>query len=89
MIAFNCPTCGNKLGVHDNAAGKRGKCPNCHQIVTVPTVSDVPVAKSHKPPQLLDTEPEQDDADPRRLDERDEDDDTERLEKGVNDNERT
>ena len=36
MIKFICNNCGRKLGVRDELAGKRGKCPECHRLVEVP-----------------------------------------------------
>ena len=36
MIKFSCNNCGHKLGVKDEMAGKRGKCPECGGIIVVP-----------------------------------------------------
>jgi hypothetical protein len=36
MIKFHCNLCDKKIGVPDNYAGKRVKCPQCHQAVLVP-----------------------------------------------------
>ena len=36
MIKFRCK-CGQKIGVPDDAAGKRCKCPKCSAISIVPT----------------------------------------------------
>ncbi|UCE49516.1 MAG: hypothetical protein JSW47_05105 [Phycisphaerales bacterium] len=36
MIKFSCNKCGHKLGVKDELAGKRGKCPGCGGIIVVP-----------------------------------------------------
>lgn len=36
MIKFSCNNCGHKLGVRDEMAGKRGKCPECSGIIVVP-----------------------------------------------------
>lgn len=36
MIEFSCDNCGRKIGVKDQLAGKRGKCPGCHGPVVVP-----------------------------------------------------
>jgi hypothetical protein len=60
-IAVTCPICGKKLAVPDKAAGKQCKCPQCHESIAVPSVTAVPIAKPHKPPQPPETEPEQDD----------------------------
>ena len=35
-IRFLCPSCGKKLNVGDEAAGRRAKCPQCQTIVKVP-----------------------------------------------------
>ena len=35
MIKFRCK-CGQKISVPDEAVGKRGKCPKCQSILTVP-----------------------------------------------------
>lgn len=37
MIEMSCPACGKKLRVGDDAAGKRGKCPQCSTAVRIPT----------------------------------------------------
>lgn len=37
-IRFNC-ACGTAMEVPDEFAGRRGKCPKCNSIVTVPTVN--------------------------------------------------
>jgi len=36
MIKFSCENCGQKITVPQVHAGKRGKCPKCKQIVTIP-----------------------------------------------------
>jgi len=36
MIQFKCSRCGKQLKVKDEAAGKRGKCPQCGALVNVP-----------------------------------------------------
>ncbi len=36
MIQFNCPQCGKPISVNDDAAGKRGKCRACGQLITIP-----------------------------------------------------
>ncbi len=40
-IEFHCEHCGRLVRAADEHAGKRGKCPTCHQSVYVPTPSDV------------------------------------------------
>jgi len=36
MIRFLCQTCGARIRVNDDKAGKRGQCPKCGGIVRVP-----------------------------------------------------
>lgn len=36
MIEFSCSQCRKKLKVRDDAAGKRGKCPQCGAVLNVP-----------------------------------------------------
>jgi len=35
-IKFNCEHCGKKIEAPDNAAGRPGKCPGCHNKLQVP-----------------------------------------------------
>jgi hypothetical protein len=39
-IEFHCQYCGNMVRTGDEHAGKRGKCPHCHNSVYIPTPSD-------------------------------------------------
>jgi hypothetical protein len=39
-IEFHCQHCGHKVRTSSENAGKRGKCPSCHQSVYIPTPSD-------------------------------------------------
>jgi hypothetical protein len=39
-IEFHCEHCGRMVRAPDDAAGKRGRCPSCHQTVYIPTPSD-------------------------------------------------
>lgn len=39
-IEFHCNKCGQMVRAPDDAGGKRGKCPACHQSVYIPTPSD-------------------------------------------------
>jgi hypothetical protein len=48
MINFCCPACQKKLSVKDELAGKKGKCPGCGQMATIPAK----VAVSHSNDQL-------------------------------------
>ncbi|MCG3125350.1 MAG: hypothetical protein CHACPFDD_00168 [Phycisphaerae bacterium] len=36
-IEFHCPYCSATVRAGDEYAGKRGKCPHCHQSVYIPT----------------------------------------------------
>jgi len=36
MIRFHCSNCNYKVSVADEHAGKKGKCPKCKQVVTIP-----------------------------------------------------
>lgn len=47
-IQFNCPSCGAMIRVPDNAAGKKGTCPQCSEKLLVPDV--VPVASGGRQP---------------------------------------
>jgi hypothetical protein len=44
VIEFKCSGCQKTLKVKDAAAGKRGKCPNCQTVVSVPNASTPPPA---------------------------------------------
>lgn len=51
-IQFNCPYCTVTIQVPDNAAGKKGTCPQCGTKVLVPVPKNAPpppVASSHPP----------------------------------------
>lgn len=39
-IELHCEHCGKLVRAPDDAAGKHGKCPACHQSVYIPTPSD-------------------------------------------------
>lgn len=39
-IEFHCDHCGKLVKTADEHAGKRGKCPHCHQSVYIPTPPD-------------------------------------------------
>lgn len=36
MICFHCKNCGQKISVQDQFSGRRGKCPKCRAILTIP-----------------------------------------------------
>jgi WD40 repeat protein len=40
QLAFACPSCGKRLKVKGELAGKTGKCPHCKKSLRVPAVSD-------------------------------------------------
>jgi phage FluMu protein Com len=44
MIDFECNQCGKRLKVKDEAAGKKGKCPQCGVLLEVPQTAAEPVA---------------------------------------------
>ena len=37
-IIFHCPSCGKEIKAADNAGGKWGKCPKCHNKIYVPSI---------------------------------------------------
>ena len=39
MIHFNCPHCAKTINVGDKAAGKKGKCSGCGEIIRVPQIT--------------------------------------------------
>lgn len=45
MINFECSHCGNPIKVPDQAAGRKGTCNNCGELVLVPNDSVVPPTK--------------------------------------------
>ncbi len=49
MIVFKCMSCGSRLRVGDDKAGKRGKCPKCGTMLRVPrTQQDVEAGEAHR-----------------------------------------
>ena len=40
MIRFTCTECGERVRVNDSFAGKRGRCPFCKDIVSIPVESE-------------------------------------------------
>ena len=53
MIRFECKNCGRTIKVADEHAGKKGKCPDCKNIVVVPPRSaDKPVSQMQFEPPL-------------------------------------
>jgi hypothetical protein len=47
-ITLDCPSCGRNLNVPDTLAGKRVKCPQCDESVSVP--AEDPEAVTNEPP---------------------------------------
>src|SRR5579859_5246257 len=47
-IKFTCPHCKRGFVFKDQFAGKRGACPGCKKIVTIPNAA--PTASAPKPP---------------------------------------
>ncbi|MCZ2340988.1 MAG: hypothetical protein LC104_04235 [Bacteroidales bacterium] len=41
-IKVTCPKCGGVLHAPDDSAGKRGRCPTCQTVLTIPTQSPPP-----------------------------------------------
>lgn len=39
MISFSCPSCGFKLKVKDEFAGKKAKCRQCQKVILIPSAS--------------------------------------------------
>src|SRR5262249_9654198 len=39
MIVFACASCGQKLRVAEDRAGKNVRCPKCGQLASIPTVT--------------------------------------------------
>ena len=38
MLRFGCNNCGYKFKVPDEFAGRKGKCPNCQQVINIPNL---------------------------------------------------
>jgi hypothetical protein len=49
-INFNCPHCQKPLKVKDELAGKKGPCPACKKLLTVPQPAAAPKAAAPPPP---------------------------------------
>src|SRR5688572_19816201 len=45
-IEFECPVCNATIRVKDEAAGKKGRCPQCKSLLLVPEMDD----ESAEPP---------------------------------------
>jgi DNA-directed RNA polymerase subunit RPC12/RpoP len=53
MISFKCKNCGRKIKAQDSAAGKKGRCPQCKQIVVIPLPKNAALIENN-----LDIKPE-------------------------------
>ncbi|MEN8128289.1 MAG: hypothetical protein ABFR90_10880 [Planctomycetota bacterium] len=56
MIRFMCEHCGQKIRVADTAAGKKGRCPHCKQLITIPELALpdlIPAASGSRPAQTM------------------------------------
>ncbi len=42
MIKFNCPHCGKDVTAADEHAGKKGRCPGCKEVFSIPAKSAAP-----------------------------------------------
>jgi phage FluMu protein Com len=40
MIRFRCEHCGQKFSVPQTSAGKKGRCPKCKSIITIPALAE-------------------------------------------------
>ena len=49
MIKFPCPRCGATISAPDELAGRKGKCPRCREITTVPSTSPQASPPARKP----------------------------------------
>lgn len=55
-IHFYCPL-GHRLAVPDERAGKKGRCPMCHQLVIAPVANPMPSGRDKAPSPLKGYEP--------------------------------
>jgi hypothetical protein len=58
-MIFNCPKCGKRIKVGDEKAGKKGKCPGCGEILTIPLMEESvePVEEPEEKPAQVDDGP--------------------------------
>lgn len=54
MIHFDCQHCGKPVRVPDAHAGKKGRCPSCHEVVSIPLEDDAIAAMAS----VMEGEPE-------------------------------
>lgn len=55
-MKFHCTSCGRKLSVPDARAGKKGRCPKCKEVLTIPDPAGEPEKSPHDL-ELLDVPP--------------------------------
>lgn len=49
-INFNCPECNTEIEVPDDFAGRKGKCPECGHVMTVPGEPSAPSTMTERDP---------------------------------------
>jgi hypothetical protein len=47
LIIFYCPNCGREIRVRSAAAGQKGRCADCSELITVP---DFDAISENRPP---------------------------------------
>ncbi len=52
MIKVRCAKCGKTLNIPDQFAGKKGKCPGCQEMLTIPAASAEVSAVAPAPPRV-------------------------------------
>src|SRR5262249_26076006 len=57
MIRFPCPSCGATISAADEYAGRKGKCPRCGGISSIPSVS-LKASPPARKPRPADDEPD-------------------------------
>src|SRR5262245_61440961 len=56
-IKFNCTHCSHGLTVKDELAGKKGRCPRCKNVITVPAPVSAPADAEQLAAKLLGDQP--------------------------------
>ena len=54
MIKFNCNKCGQKLSVPETRAGKKGRCPQCKNIIVVPEIPIIDLLADNNDSEIAD-----------------------------------
>lgn len=57
-IRFLCETCGKKLNIKQELAGKKGRCPKCNAVIRIPTESTLASGTSASQPDSVQQETE-------------------------------